>query len=64
MIGLLTVRKDLSETIKKAVLEVAVNLASYPRGKQILTLFRIGGFRYFQPSDLDSVLELINEQNK
>ncbi len=64
LIGLLAVRKDVSETIKKAVAEVAVNLASYPKGKQILTLFRIGGFRHFQPTDLDSVLELIKEQNK
>jgi ABC-type phosphate/phosphonate transport system substrate-binding protein len=64
MIGLLAVRKDLSDTLRKGVTEVAVNLASYPRGKQILTLFKIGGFRYFQTSDLDSVQELIKEQNK
>jgi ABC-type phosphate/phosphonate transport system substrate-binding protein len=64
MIGILTGRKDVPEDIKKAVAEVAVNLASYPKGKQILTLFRIGGFRHFQASDLDSVLELIKKQNK
>jgi ABC-type phosphate/phosphonate transport system substrate-binding protein len=64
VIGLLAVRQDVSETLKKTVAEIAVNLASYPKGKQILTLFRIGGFRHFQLSDLDSVLELIKEQNK
>jgi len=64
MVGILTVRKDVPEDIKKGVAEVAVNLASYPKGKQILTLFRIGGFRHIQSTDLDSVLELIKEQNK
>jgi ABC-type phosphate/phosphonate transport system substrate-binding protein len=64
MIGILTVRKDVPEIVKKGVADVAVNLASYPKGKQILTLFRIGGFRHIQPADLDSVLELIKEQDK
>ena len=64
LIGLLAVRQDLSDSLKKSVAEIAVNLASYPKGKQILTLFKIGGFRHFQSADLDSVLELIKEQDK
>jgi ABC-type phosphate/phosphonate transport system substrate-binding protein len=62
--GLLAVRKGVPESIRKGVADAAVNLASYPKGKQILTLFKIGGFCHFQPSDLDSVAELLKEQNK
>ena len=61
VVGLLAYRKDLPANVKKEVTKVAVNLASYPRGQQILTPFKIGKFRPFQSSDFDSLLELIKE---
>ncbi len=61
LVGLLAYRRDLPANLKKEIKEVAVNLASYPRGKQILTLFKIGAFRPFQSSDFDPLLELIKD---
>jgi ABC-type phosphate/phosphonate transport system substrate-binding protein len=61
LVALLTYRKDLPADIKKDIKEVAINLASYPRGKQILTLFKIGAFCPFQSSDFDPLLKLIKD---
>jgi ABC-type phosphate/phosphonate transport system substrate-binding protein len=61
LVGMVAYRSDLPGNVKKEIKEIAVRLASYPKGNQILTLFKIGAFCDFQSSDLDSLLELMRE---
>ncbi len=56
--SLLTVRKDLPDDVKEQIIAASLKLSSYPRGCQILNLFRTGGVTRFKPSYLKSLQEL------
>jgi ABC-type phosphate/phosphonate transport system substrate-binding protein len=57
--ALLAVRKTLPEDLKEKIIEASLKLSSYPRGSQILNLFRTGGVTRFNPAYLKNVQELM-----
>jgi ABC-type phosphate/phosphonate transport system substrate-binding protein len=57
-------RKGMNEEIKVKALEVAGRLKTYPRGKQILMLFKVDDLAKIKDSDLQSLRDLINEHDK
>lgn len=57
-------RPDLSRRIKEFVLKEVTRLQDTPKGRQILTLFRIDGVLPAHESDLDTLRELLKEYNQ
>ena len=57
-------RKGYKSDNKKIFIDTALNIKKYPKGKQIMTLFQIGGFAPFKESYLDSVITLMRESGK
>ena len=61
MYGVTCLRKNLDEENQKRLLENAIQLQTYPKGKQILTLFRRDEVVLFKPSYLESIERLVKE---
>jgi ABC-type phosphate/phosphonate transport system substrate-binding protein len=57
-------RKGLNDEIKRKSLEVAARLKTYPRGKQILMLFKVEDLSPLREADLTGLRELMNEYDK
>jgi len=56
--------KNIDETEKKNIREVALNIDSYARGRQILTLFRFDGIFPFKSDYLENIESLFFEHTK
>jgi ABC-type phosphate/phosphonate transport system substrate-binding protein len=61
VLGLVVFRKDFNEEYRKKIIDTALGFKKLPSGKQILTLFRVDDFFPFQNSDLNTLLELLEE---
>ena len=61
---LLAVRKTLPPALKEKIIDAGLKLASYPRGSQILNLFRSEGVTRFKAADLKSLQELTQNPAK
>jgi ABC-type phosphate/phosphonate transport system substrate-binding protein len=57
-------RKGLNDEIKRKSLEVAAKLKTYPRGKQILMLFKVDDLAPLKEADLQGLRELMTEHDK
>jgi ABC-type phosphate/phosphonate transport system substrate-binding protein len=57
------VRKNLDESLKRALIEKAPTLHETPSGKQMFTLLQVDRIIPFQPSYLDNLVELEREYN-
>jgi ABC-type phosphate/phosphonate transport system substrate-binding protein len=53
--SLLTVRKNLPDDVKEQIIAASLKLSGYPRGCQILNLFRTGGVTPLKPAYLKSL---------
>jgi phosphonate transport system substrate-binding protein len=62
--GLLVLRKDYSDKIKKVVMKTMTELHTHPQGKQILTLLKYDKLVRFKPEYLHSIALLCNEMNE
>ena len=62
--GLLCVRKDILGEYKWLLEESLLALHEEPRGKQILTLFRVDRIIPFDASRLESVMALVEEYSE
>jgi phosphonate transport system substrate-binding protein len=64
-IGLVTIRKGISDSLVKAnVKEAFLNLHNYGESRQMLTVFRIGKVVEFKEEYLESTYELLEIKNK
>ena len=61
---LLAVRKTLPAALKEKIIDAGLKLSSYPRGSQILNLFRSGGVTRFNAANLKSLQELTQNPAK
>jgi ABC-type phosphate/phosphonate transport system substrate-binding protein len=59
--SLLTVRKNLPDAVKEKIIDAGLKLSSYPRGSQILNLFRSGGVTRFKEAYLKNIQELTSK---
>jgi ABC-type phosphate/phosphonate transport system substrate-binding protein len=57
-------RKDYSQNCKELIREKGLQLATYPRGKQILTLLKIDGITTVRESELDSLKKIYFEHEQ
>jgi ABC-type phosphate/phosphonate transport system substrate-binding protein len=57
--GIISVRKGVSKTVRDKVVKVLQEMHTDPRGKQIMTLFRINRLVPFLPEHLTSVKKLL-----
>jgi phosphonate transport system substrate-binding protein len=62
--GVISFRRDISPEIKTQLVDSILKLTTLPRGKQILTLYKVDGFFPCKPTHFDSVNELIQEHKK
>lgn len=64
VLGLVVFRKDFNEEYRKKIIDTAVNFRNLPSGKQILTLFKVDDFFPFKNSDLDTLMNLLEEHKR
>ncbi|MGB3111413.1 MAG: PhnD/SsuA/transferrin family substrate-binding protein, partial [Candidatus Omnitrophota bacterium] len=57
-------REGYDEKYKKIIMDTSLKLHEDPKGKQILTLFRVDKIVLFDPTYFNSIKELINEYNE
>lgn len=64
LLGVVAFAKDYDPDLKKSQMKSAVRLHTFPKGQQILTLFKIDKIVDFKDEYLTSTLELANEFEK
>lgn len=52
-------RKGMNEHLKQTVIDAALNMVNYPKGQQILTLFKIDNVTQFEEAQLKNVIDLM-----
>lgn len=60
--GVLAMRKDLQKTTRDAIVKTLSEMHTDPKGKQIMTLFRINRLIPFMPEHLTSVEKVLKER--
>jgi ABC-type phosphate/phosphonate transport system substrate-binding protein len=61
VMGVVVFRKDFNEEYRKRIIKTAVDFRKLSSGNQMLTLFKVDDFFPFHNSDLDTLLELLDE---